>query len=435
MKDITFYKKELISICQSHDMIYIYGAGKNASLLYYFLKTQEIPIKDFIVTEMSGNPETLFGHAVITADKLPQGTDHVVLVPVSEVGKDFKEICTHLVNNRVNNVYFFTRGQLEYIRNEVLSYKVRDLFQDGIYRFEENVPVEKGYTIFSIEKEGRRYHWRFRNSTVEEQDIHSAFDMFPKMSAFEEFEKQYGEYRVFHSTETGDDEREGRCNVYMACSHVDKAGLHETVPSWVIPIQVGAELTDRKICKLRDNIGENISERNQNYSECTALFWMWKNAPKTDYIGLCHYRRHFDLGEDAGRELAASGLDVLVTAPAFIHETIGSFFETLTPKADLKAMLKAIENVRPEYLAEAEAFFASRFYPPCNLFIMKYELFQEYAQFVFSVTFEIEAYYNGLGFHRRDRYMGYIIECLLGIFLMKNKERLKIGYTDMLFYW
>ena len=65
---------------------------------------------------------------------------------------------------------------------------------------------------------------------------------------------------------------------------------------------------------------------------------------------------------------------------------------------------------------------------------MKYELFQKYAEFVFSITFRIEDYYRSLQFHREDRYMGYLIECLLGIFLMYHKENLKIAYTDMLFY-
>ena len=65
---------------------------------------------------------------------------------------------------------------------------------------------------------------------------------------------------------------------------------------------------------------------------------------------------------------------------------------------------------------------------------MKYELFQKYMRYVFSVTFEIEKYYDKLHFYRNDRYMGYLVEWLLGIFLMHNKDELKIAYTDMLFY-
>ena len=97
-------------------------------------------------------------------------------------------------------------------------------------------------------------------------------------------------------------------------------------------------------------------------------------------------------------------------------------------------LLKAISQVQPEYFETAQSFLQSRFFPPCNLFLMKYELFQEYAEFVFSITFKVEEFYDSMGFYRKDRYMGYLVECLLGIFLMHNKERLKIAYTDMIFY-
>ncbi len=429
-----FRKEELISVCKEQKKVYLYGAGRNAGLVYHFLSKYNIVAAGFLVTEMSGNPETLFGHTVITVDKLPASADYLILVPVSETGITFKEICSYLVRNRVHNVYFFTEGLLESIKYEKKFNRVRERVDIDIYHFEENVPVEKGYCIFSMEGVGRKYHWRFRSSMVEEQGIHSIMDCFPKISALEEFEKQYGKYHVFPVAEADTIEKDISGNVYMACSHVDKTGLHGWLPTWVVPIQVGAELTDRDICSVKDNTGENISERNRNYSECTALFWMWKNAPKADYIGLCHYRRHFDVGEHGIEQMAASGLDVLVTVPAFVNETIGTFFSTLTPKADLEVMLEVFEKVYPEYQATAKGFLTSRFYPPCNLFVMRYGLFQEYAKFVFSVTFEIERFFNDLGFCRGDRYMGYMVECLLGIFLMKNKERLKIGYTDMKFY-
>ena len=192
-------KKELIKICQNHQNIYIYGAGRNAGRVYYFLKMQEMQAKGFIVTERFQNPETLFGHAVITIDKLPRSEDYIILVPVSEVGIAFKEICSYLVENQVHNVYFFTGELLERIRKEEMFYKVKDVLDTGIYHFEEKVPVEDGYTIFSMREEGEEYHWRFQSRALEEPDIniHRISDCFSKMSALEEFERQYGKYHVF----------------------------------------------------------------------------------------------------------------------------------------------------------------------------------------------------------------------------------------------
>lgn len=44
---------------------------------------------------------------------------------------------------------------------------------------------------------------------------------------------------------------------------------------------------------LRDNTGDNISSENQQYSELTGYYWIWKNDTTSDIIGIEHYRRHF----------------------------------------------------------------------------------------------------------------------------------------------
>lgn len=44
---------------------------------------------------------------------------------------------------------------------------------------------------------------------------------------------------------------------------------------------------------VHDNTGENIADKNGNYCELTALYWMWKNLPNEGRYGLCHYRRFF----------------------------------------------------------------------------------------------------------------------------------------------
>ena len=67
-------------------------------------------------------------------------------------------------------------------------------------------------------------------------------------------------------------------------------------PHWMpkdkiyLPILVGNSSIKEKY--LRDNTGENISSKNKNYCELTAMYWAWKNL-QSDYIGLCHYRRYF----------------------------------------------------------------------------------------------------------------------------------------------
>ena len=62
-----------------------------------------------------------------------------------------------------------------------------------------------------------------------------------------------------------------------------------------IPLYVGSKGKD-SIGFERDDNGINISEKNPFFCELTGLYWAWKNL-NDDYIGLCHYRRHFTLNK------------------------------------------------------------------------------------------------------------------------------------------
>ena len=46
---------------------------------------------------------------------------------------------------------------------------------------------------------------------------------------------------------------------------------------------------------IKDNSGENISEKNKYYGEYTFHYWLWKNyldkIPENTWIGFCAYRR------------------------------------------------------------------------------------------------------------------------------------------------
>ena len=65
---------------------------------------------------------------------------------------------------------------------------------------------------------------------------------------------------------------------------------------------------------------------------------------------------------------------------------------------------------------------------------MKKNILDEYCSFAFFVAEYIEGFYENNNIQREDRYMGYIIENLLPIYVMHNKNRLKVAYTDMNYY-
>ena len=65
-----------------------------------------------------------------------------------------------------------------------------------------------------------------------------------------------------------------------------------------LPIHVGASLSNTSLGLQRDDDGEdNISDRNPNYCELTAIYWAWKNLD-ADYYGLFHYRRFYSFADE-----------------------------------------------------------------------------------------------------------------------------------------
>ncbi len=384
---------------------YIFGAGKHAECIFLFLRENKIQLHGFVVSDMTDNPETLFGIPVmdisVFSKIFPNLPECMLLVSITKSSIHYKTVFELLVQNQIHNLVFLTDDFMKGIQQELLQKtfeKELNLFfdRDNIYYLAENVPVESYHKIMAMKgNDGKEYHWRIGRTLTENCTAGKISDFFVSQTALEEFEEQYGTYRILRELEKGDSARKPSCSVYMAHSHADKIKFHENWVNWIIPIQVGAALTvPANWEEVRDNQGDNISEKNGNYSECTALYWMWKHAPRTDYIGLCHYRRHFDMSEDDFSKLEENQIDVLVTAPTFVAEGIEDFFSSLTPHTDIKLLLKAISAVQPEYLSAAEIFLKARFFPPCNLSIMRYERFQEYAPFVFSLTFVFERFYK-----------------------------------------
>lgn len=61
------------------------------------------------------------------------------------------------------------------------------------------------------------------------------------------------------------------------------------------PLQVGKSIENFPGF-LRDNTGNNIAIKNENYCELTAQYWAAKNR-NADVKGLVHYRRFFSNGK------------------------------------------------------------------------------------------------------------------------------------------
>lgn len=65
--------------------------------------------------------------------------------------------------------------------------------------------------------------------------------------------------------------------------------------SYIYPIHAGKAIAEFDLGIEGDDTGDNISSWNQNFSELTVAYYVWKNSNAQDlpYWGLCHYRRYF----------------------------------------------------------------------------------------------------------------------------------------------
>lgn len=217
--------------------------------------------------------------------------------------------------------------------------------------------------------------------------------------------------------------------IYTAKCHVDRPlGEDLSKYSWEIPIQVGAALTDRRICAVCDNTGDHISHKNRQYCELTALYWIWKND-KSDYVGLGHYRRHFDLGEKELEKLAYSDIDVVLTIPIFDVPSVGAVYRRDHVEKDWLVMMEGIRELCPEYLEAAKELEAGNFYYGYNMFIMKREILDRYCTWLFPILFYCEERCGGERDGYQGRYMGFLAEHLMSVFFLYHEKEYRIVHA------
>lgn len=176
---------------------------------------------------------------------------------------------------------------------------------------------------------------------------------------------------------------------------------------YLLPVFAGASTSSLQLPYQRDDEGENISFKNKYYCELTALYWAYKNL-KADYIGLCHYRRLFDL-----RNVDIFNKRVILPKKRHYYiETVYDQFKHAHGSAGLDAAREIIKMDYPEYLNSFDGQMCKRSLHIYNMFIMKYDLFIDYCHFLFDVLGKIE---EKLG--NEDRLYGFIGERLLDVYL------------------
>ena len=177
-----------------------------------------------------------------------------------------------------------------------------------------------------------------------------------------------------------------------------------------LPVFVGASLNECNLPYQRDNEGENISNKNRSFCELTGLYWTYKNY-QADYLGLCHYRRYFDL-----KNLDIEQCQIVLPKKRHYYiETVYDQFGHAHGFQALDIVREIIEKDHQDYLSCFDACMKKRSLHIYNMFIMKYDIFLKYCDFIFDVLFKLEKQMGDV-----DRLYGYVAERLMDVFVKTN---------------
>ena len=202
-----------------------------------------------------------------------------------------------------------------------------------------------------------------------------------------------------------------------------------------LPVQVGSEGKENLGYQV-DNNGENISNKNATFCELTGLYWAWKNL-EADYIGLCHYRRHFTckklipFNEDAKfkillnkkqtEEILKDTDIILPKKREYYIENLYDHYKHTMYVETLDETRKIIEEQCPNYLPEFDKLHKRTSAHMFNMFVMKKEYLNDYCEWLFDILFELEKRIDSSkydSFHAR--YLGRISELLLDVWINTN---------------
>ncbi|MCI9593212.1 MAG: DUF4422 domain-containing protein [Lachnospiraceae bacterium] len=259
--------------------------------------------------------------------------------------------------------------------------------------------------------------------------------------------------------------RPSKIHMFMAKFYKDKplTGKY-SLPPWVVPIQVGASLCKERVADHLDCTGENNSDKNGNYSELTALYWIWKNclmpedgyeggrhgrsggnsvsekqafAVLEEYYGLSHYRRMLELSKDDELRLAGNQVDVVLPYPMPYEPDIEEHHKRYLADGDWRALLTALEELQPEYARVFPAILHQKYLYNYNIMLARKEVLNAYCSWLFPILERVEQLSEPKGWERKDRYIGYMGETLATLYFMvrgkSDKDKLNIVHTGCRF--
>ena len=200
-----------------------------------------------------------------------------------------------------------------------------------------------------------------------------------------------------------------------------------------VPLHVGKAIASVDLPYIGDNIGDNISEKNPNFCELTALYWIWKNQ-KDETVGLVHYRRFFFKNYisflkksyfpfSKANEILREYDIILPHKTVMLKRNVYSNYKESHRIEDLEVCGRIILKLYPEYYNAFKEILKTHKYYAFNMFITRRNIFEEYMQWLFSIINEIEMQISVENLDKyNQRVFGFLAERLFNVWIKKNNN-------------
>ncbi|MCI9568511.1 MAG: DUF4422 domain-containing protein [Lachnospiraceae bacterium] len=378
---MIYYAAETVDAMRQSQSLVIFGAGLVAYEVACCLKGEpyKLKIDCFLVSSHEGNPLEILGIPVVSLEEAEFKVGKEAWIIVAVMGKHMPSICETL------HCYGYPR---------ILPLA----FESDLWSL-----IQGNYYGTLREKSGKVYKMLEKELPKE-------------LPANPEGDANWSADRT-------------SIRVYSARCHVDRE-LKENLSryDWEIPVQVGAALTEKQICEIRDDQGEHISYKNGQYCELTALYWIWKND-RSDYAGLCHYRRHFEVNRKILERLARSDIDVVLTIPILNFPSVGDVYRYDHSGEDWDVMMQAVHVLEPDYEETALKLQNGNFYYGYNMLIARKKILDAYCEWLFPILQYCEKYCGKKDGGYQGRYIGFLAERLMGIYFLHHEKEYKIVHV------
>lgn len=207
------------------------------------------------------------------------------------------------------------------------------------------------------------------------------------------------------------------------------------------PFRVGAINNDSDFGYCRDDFGDNISKKNPNYCELTALYSAYKNyAGSSSYLGLVHYRRFFvrnsvlsffnfktSILTDIDIETLLDSYDVILPRKRrYPFVTAKRHYQKNHNSNDLKLMESVLSDKYPEYIESYNSVMNRSSLHLYNMFIMNTNNAVAYCNWLFDILFELERKVDISDYDAyQSRIFGFLSERLLNVWVHHNSLKVK----------